>query len=349
MNPIHGLNGFLQTASSPFFSNLPNRRPVYARPLGEAWRGDSRNLLKRIPDGSIDLILTSPPYALLREKEYGNTPEHRYVRWFRPFAKQMHRILKPTGSLVLNIGGAWIPGLPLKSLYQYKLLLDLCNPSPSRRNPPQFYLAHEFFWFNPAKLPNPVQWVNVERIRVKDAVEPVWWLSKTPRPKAANRNVLAPYSKHMERLLKTQRYNRGPRPSGWVASDKWGRDNGGSIPPNLLTEDGLEMLFNILVEPNTSSNDLLRRALRKRGLDAHPAMFPKGLPTFFILLTTDETDIIVDPFCGSNTTGYMADTLGRQWLSIDSNSAYLDASRSRWDVSEPNLHNEGSNVGNPVR
>ena len=334
MNDRHATGGFLRHASSDFFNSLPNRRPAYARPLGEAWRGDSRRLLKRIPDESIDLIFTSPPYALLRQKEYGNEPEHQYLRWFRPFAKQIHRILKPEGSLVLNIGGSWKPRQPIKSLYQYQLLLDLCMPAPTRKNPPRFFLAQEFFWFNPAKLPSPIQWVNVERIRVKDAVEPIWWLSKTPNPKASNRKVLVPYSRHMERLLRTQRYNRGPRPSGWVASEKWGRDNGGAIPPNLLTEDGLSVLLNILVEPNTSSNDPMRRALRDAGITAHPAMFPKSLPEFFMLLTTDPGDIVLDPFCGSNTTGFVAESLGRQWLSIDVDADYLAASKARWGAEQ---------------
>ena len=227
--------GFTRYATSPFFGSLVGRKPAYARSDGEAWCGDSRRLLRKIPDESIDLVLTSPPYALLRSKEYGNEPDHKYVNWFRPFARQIHRILKPTGSLVLNIGGAWKPGLPVRSLYQYQLLLDLCAPSSTRRRAPVFYLAQEFYWFNPAKLPGPVQWVNVDRVRVKDAVEPIWWLSKTPNPKATNRAVLTPYSKHMERLIRTQKYNRGPRPSGWIASEKWGRDNGGAIPPNLLT------------------------------------------------------------------------------------------------------------------
>ena len=334
---------FPRIASSDFFESLSRRRPVYARPLGEAWQGDSRRLLRRVPDESVDLVVTSPPYALLREKEYGNEPEHHYVRWFRPFAKQIYRILKPEGSFVLNIGGSWTPGAPLRSLYQYHLLLDLCSPNAKRRNAPQFFLAQEFFWFNPAKLPNPVQWVNVERVRVKDAVETIWWLSKTARPKANNKNVLAPYSIHMQRLIKTQRYNRGPRPSGWVASEKWGRDNGGAIPPNFLTEDGLSYLFNVLLESNTSSNDPMRRTLRNSGKQPHPAIFPKGLPEFFILLTTEPGDTVVDPFCGSNTTGFVADCLGRQWLAIDLDGGYVAASRERWaeETSRIHTHSEG--------
>ena len=331
MEQAHSITpGFTKRASSPFFRALDGRRPAYSRELGEAWSGDSRRLLRRIPDESIDLIFTSPPYALVRSKEYGNEPEHRYVRWFRPFAKQFHRILKPEGSLVLNIGGTWKPGLPIRSLYQYQLLLDLCAPSHARRDPPIFCLAQEFYWFNPAKLPGPIQWVNVDRVRVKDAVEPIWWLSKTPNPKATNRAVLNPYSEHMKRLIKTQTYNRGPRPSGWVASDKWGRDNGGAIPANFLTEDGLSTLFNVLVESNTSSNDPMRRVLREEGIRAHPAIFPVSLPEFFILMTTDEGDVVLDPFCGSNTTGYVAEQLRRQWLSIDNHREYLQASKARW-------------------
>ena len=321
---------FTKYANSQFFSRLHRRRVAYARPGGEAWRGDSRSLLKRIPDDSIDLVFTSPPYALIRKKQYGNESARTYVRWFRPFAKQIHRILKPQGSFVLNLGGAWSPGLPTKSLYQYELLLELCNPSQRRKNPPKFHLAQDFYWFNPAKIPNPIQWVNVDRVRVKDAVEPIWWLAKSPNPKASNRAVLAPYSQHMQRLISTNRYNRGSRPSGWVVSDKWGRDNGGAIPPNLLTSDGLDTLFNVLIQSNTSSNDPLRRTLRANGHQPHPAMFPTALPDFFIRLTTDESDTVVDPFCGSNATGFVADQLGRQWVSIDIDSQFLDASRERW-------------------
>ena len=319
----------IHRASSPFFKGLrPRQNVVYARELGEAWRGDSRKLLSRLEPNSVDLILTSPPYPLLKKKAYGNESEGEYVRWMRPFVRRFHRILKPKGSLVLNLGGVWVKGQPVRSLYTYKLLLDICDHgTPEDRC---FYLAQELYWLNPAKMPNPVQWVNVERVRVKDAVEPIWWLSKSERPKANNRNVLIPYSEHMKRLISTNRYNRGPRPSGWIASDKWGRDNGGAIPPNFLSEDGLPIL-NLLVESNTASSDPLRRRLRDSQRNAHPAMFPKGLPGFFIELLTDPGDIVLDPFAGSNTTGYVADLLERQWLSIDLDGEYLEASRYRWE------------------
>jgi len=140
-----------------------------------------------VADNSVDLIFTSPPFALLRKKDYGNVEEDKYVEWFRTFAEHFHRILKPTGSLVIDIGGSWIPGQPTRSLYHFELLIMLCRKL-------EFHLAQEFHWWNPSKLPTPAEWVNVRRIRVKDAVNCVFWLSKTPWPKASNRRVLIPYS-----------------------------------------------------------------------------------------------------------------------------------------------------------
>ena len=287
-------------------------------------------MLKKLDDESVDLIVTSPPYGLLKKKEYGNENQEDYVKWFRPFAKELHRVLKTTGSLVLNIGGAWQKGQPTRSLYPYRLILDLCEPDRRRKSAPAFHLAQEFYWFNPAKLPNPVQWANVTRERVKDAVEPIWWLSKSPHPKACNRKVLVPYSKHMRRLLETGKYNRGVRPSGWNISDVWAKDNGGAIPSNFEADDALNLLFNVLVVSNTSSNDVLRKSIREAGSNAHPAMFPSALPEFFIRMLTDEGDIVLDPFAGSNSTGRVADTLQRKWIAMDINEGYVESSRMRW-------------------
>lgn len=317
---------------SEFLVGLSARhKPHYVTSLGEAWVGDSRKLLREIEDCSIDLVVTSPPYGLVKKKEYGNESQEDYVRWFRPFARQIHRVLKPTGSFVLNVAGAWQKGMPTRSLYPYRLILDLCEPSARRKDPPAFHLAQEFYWLNPAKLPNPMQWANVKRVRVKDAVEPIWWLSKTPHPKANNRNVLVPYSEHMQRLLKTGKYNSGIRPSGWNISQVWARDNGGAIPSNFESDDALAYLFNVLVVSNTSSNDVHRKSVKKSGVKAHPAMFPSALPDFFIRLLTEEGDKVLDPFAGSNATGAVADGLGRKWVSFDISEEYVDASRFRWD------------------
>jgi site-specific DNA-methyltransferase (cytosine-N4-specific) len=317
---------------SRFFIKTPkNKNPVYETEFGEAWAGDSKKIIKQLDDKSINLIITSPPYALIKKKEYGNENEDDYVRWFRPFAREFYRVLKDDGSLVMNIGGAWKKGVPSRSLYPYQLLLDLCCPSSRRHEAPRFYLAQEFYWLNPAKIPNPIEWVNVRRIRVKDAVEHVWWLSKTNWPKADNRKVLVPYSKHMKRLLDTGIYNDGMRPSGWNIAKSWAQDNGGAIPPNFRGDDSTNLLLNLLVISNTSSNDVLHRALKEKGGKTHPAMYPKDLPEFFIKLLTDEDDVILDPFSGSNSSGYMAEELKRRWISIDINTDYVENSRFRWE------------------
>ena len=321
-----------QYEQSEFLTDLASGQyPYYVTDMGEAWVGDSKQLLRKLPDESIDLVVTSPPYSLVKQKEYGNESQQDYVRWFRPFAKELHRVLKEAGSLVLNVAGAWQKGQPTRSMYPYRLILDLCEPDPRRKSPPVFFLAQEFYWLNPAKLPNPVQWTNITRERAKDAVEPVWWLSKSPRPKANNRNVLVPYSEHMKRLLKTGKYNRGARPSGWNISDVWAKDNGGAIPSNFESDDALDYLFNVMVVSNTSSNDTLRTAIRAAKQRAHPAMFPTALPEFFVRMLTDEGDTVLDPFGGSNATGAAAEHLGRSWLSMDINEGYVETSRFRWN------------------
>lgn len=327
--------GSASCAPSKFLIKLRRRQcPCYSTDLGEAWVGDSRQLLKKIDSESIDLVITSPPYGLVKQKAYGNENQEDYVRWFRPFAKEIYRVLKPEGSFVLNVAGAWQKGQPTRALYPYHLVLDLCDPSPRRKDPPKFFVAQEFYWFNPAKIPNPVQWANVKRERVKDAVEPILWFSKSPHPKADNRNVLVPYSDHMQRLLKTGKYNSGARPSGWNISKVWGTDNGGAIPPNFKTDDALDFLFNVLVVSNTASNDRLRKSMKKAGNDAHPAMFPTALPEFFVRMLTNEGDIVLDPFSGSNATGWVADRLRRRWVSIDVNPEYVENSRLRWPLTD---------------
>lgn len=288
--------------------------PAYRTPLGAAYVADSRELLQRIPEESVDLALTSPPYALHFKKEYGNVEKQDYVAWFLPFARQIHRVLRATGSFVLNIGGSFNPGVPTRSLYHFKLLIALVEDVG-------FHLAQECFWFNPAKLPAPAEWVTVRRQRVKDSVEYVWWLSKTPWPRAENRNVLVPYSPDMERLIR-RGYRAKTRPSGHNITHKFQADRGGAIPANLI-ERG-----------NNESNSEYIKACAAAGLRVHPARFPAALPEFFIKLCTHPGDLVLDPFAGSNTTGYMAETLGRQWISSELNAEYVKASALRFSAGE---------------
>ncbi len=273
------------------------------------YEGDSAKLLTSLPASSVDLVLTSPPYALHFKKEYGNVDKDAYVGWFRPFAQQISRVLKPSGSFVLNIGGSYNGGSPTRSLYQFRLLLMLCDELG-------FNLAQEFFWYNPAKLPSPAEWVNVRRIRVKDSVEYVFWLSKSPTPKADNRKILTAYSPDMTRLLK-RGYRAKERPSGHKITAKF-IDRGGAIPPNLLSRG------------NNESNSEYIKLCEEHGVKPHPARFPAALPELFVKFLTDDDDLVVDPFAGSNTTGAVSEQLHRRWLGFELEPKYVASSRLRF-------------------
>lgn len=289
---------------------------------GKIYLGDSLDVLARKKAGSVDLIMTSPPFGLVRKKEYGNADAHEYLDWFRPFAGQFRRVLKESGSLVIDIGGAWISGQPTRSLYHFKLLLMLCEEFG-------FHLAQEFYWWNPSKLPSPAEWVNVRRIRVKDAVNTVWWLSLSPWPKASNRRVLQPYSPSMKDLL-TRGYKSKKRPSGHNISDNFSVDNGAAIPPNLIAI------------PNTESNSFYLRYCQAMGISAHPARFPAALPEYFIRMLTDQGDSVFDPFAGSCVTGEVCERLRRKWVCVELIEDYLAGALGRFE--EESLADSGAKL-----
>jgi site-specific DNA-methyltransferase (cytosine-N4-specific) len=294
------------------FNSIPTMKstPYYRTGQGEAYLGDSLHLMKELPDESINLIITSPPFALTRKKEYGNKSADEYVDWFLEFARQFRRILTRDGSLVVDLGGAYLPGTPVRAIYQFELLVRLCKELG-------FYLAQEFYHYNPSRLPAPAEWVNVRRIRVKDSVNVVWWLSLSEWPKADNRRVLKPYSESMRQLLENG-YKAKKRPSGWDISDKFSKDNAGAIPPNLLSL------------ANTESNSAYLRRCNEAGIRSHPARFPVDFARFFIDFLSDEDDVVLDPFAGSNTTGQAAEMAKRRWLAFEIDETYLQGSMYRF-------------------
>jgi site-specific DNA-methyltransferase (cytosine-N4-specific) len=297
-----------------------SRVSVYHRtPLGEICLGDCLDVLEtRVSDQSANLIVTSPPFGLVRKKSYGNADANEYLDWFRPFAEAFRRVLRDDGSLVIDIGGSWVPSQPTRSLYHFKLLIMLCEEY-------DFHLAQEFYWWNPSKLPTPAEWVNVRRIRVKDAVNSVWWLSPSPWPKASNRRVLQPYSDSMRSLLENG-YRAKLRPSGHDISPNFARNNNAAIPPNLIAV------------ANTESNSYYLRYCSERGITPHPARFPSDLPEFFVRMLTDDGDLVVDPFAGSCVTGEVCERLGRRWLCAELVEEYLDGAMARFTrPQEPQL------------
>ena len=264
----------------------------------------------------VDLIFTSPPFPLNRKKKYGNKVGDEYLEWLTDIGELFYEFLSPTGSLVIEIGNSWIKGSPTASLLPIKSLMAIMESC-------DYHLCQQFIWQNPAKLPSPAQWVNVERIRVKDSFTNIWWLSKSERPKADNRRVLTEYSESMKALLKSGKYNSGLRPSEHNISEKsFLKNNKGAIPSNVITA------------ANTQSSTSYQQFCKDNGYPLHPARMPKALVEFFVKFLTEPGDLVMDPFGGSNTTGYVAEKLNRQWITVEANPDYVFGSVGRFsDVS----------------
>ncbi len=306
----------------------PLKTPVYRTTLGSMYHGDSLHVLK-LPlvqqrKRQVQLVFTSPPFPLNTKKKYGNLKGEEYIEWFASFAPILRDYLTKNGSIVVEIGNAWELGKPVMSTTVLKALLAFLEKGG-------LYLCQEFVWYNPARLPSPVEWVNKERIRVKDAFTRIWWMSHTDRPKADNRRVLRAYSDSMRRLIDKKKYNSGPRPSQHlIGKTSFFTDNQGAIPPNVIGGDEAESLHSLLKATNTRSSDQYQLFCRGRDLPLHPARMPRELVEFFIRFLTDEGDYVLDPFAGSNTTGAISEEMRRKWLSIEAKWEYASTSISRF-------------------
>lgn len=291
-------------------------KTAYATKRGRMYWGTAEQFLgssiRTRLTGKVNLIFTSPPFPLNRKKKYGNRQGHEYIEWLAGFAENLKDLLAPDGSIVMEMGNAWEPGKPVMSTLALKALIEFVEKG-------EMHLCQQFICHNPARLPSPAQWVNVDRIRLKDAYTHVWWMSPSERPKADNRCILVEYSQSMKRLLKTGKYNAGKRPSEYLIGEKsFLRDNKGAIPSNVLSI------------ANTSSNDEYQRFCRSEELPLHPARMPIKLAEFFIKFLTKPGDLVLDPFAGSNTTGAAAESLTRRWLSVEPEASYICGSYARF-------------------
>lgn len=315
---------------------------LYKSKLGKLVQGDSIELLKNDKEfnklkGKVNLIITSPPFPLNNKKQYGNEKGKEYKEWFINLAPLFSELLADNGSLVIEIGNAWEPERPVQSLLHLECLLGLVNhPDTNLR------LIQEFICYNPSKLPSPAQWVTVNRLRTVDSYTHVWWLAKNDYPKADNSKVLRPYSKSMEQLLKRQTYNAGKRPSEHqISKAGFLKDNGGSIAHNFFEMEQIDperevrLPRSVLSFSNTVSNDYFLTQCRKKNITPHPARMYGGLVNFFIEFLTDKRDLVLDPFSGSNTTGYCAEKFKRKWISFELNEDYIKQAIIRF--SEPDL------------
>ena len=286
----------------------------YQTEYGKMICGRCEDVLPELSGCRFDLIFTSPPFPLNRAKSYGNMTGDEYLEWISDIAAELKGMLSERGSVVVEIGNAWNKGEPTHSTLPMEALLEFKRKG-------NFYLCQEFIYYNPAKLPSPIEWVNKKRIRVKDSFTRIWWLSNVPTLKADNRKVLEEYSMQMNKLLRSGKYNAGKRPSEYnVGQTSFAKNNGGAIPSNVI------------IAPNTTSRDRYIQFCKEQKYGIHPARMPKEIPTFFIKMLTDEGDMVLDPFAGSNTTGWIAEQLKRKWISIEVEPEYIAGSRGRFPV-----------------
>lgn len=302
---------------------------VYKSEKGKLIEGDSIKLLTgnlfETIKGKVNLIITSPPFPLNNKKKYGNEKGEDYLNWFTNLAPIFSDLLTDDGSLIIEIGNSWEPERPVQSLLHLECLFGLVHHSEA-----SLRLIQEFICYNPSKLPSPAQWVTVDRVRVVDSYTHVWWLAKNDFPKADNSKVLRPYSKSMKQLLVKQKYNSGKRPSEHdVSKTGFLKDNGGSIAHNFFELEQLDnkrkvrLPHSVLSFSNNSSNDYFLTRCRESNISPHPARMSGGLVSFFIEFLTEEKDLILDPFSGSNTTGFCAERLGREWISFEIQEDYI--------------------------
>lgn len=297
---------------------LRNIRPgfvvtIYETDCGTALWAEAEAAAATIDNEVINLIITSPEYPLLKPKHYGNRTGQKYIDWLTELASEWRRMLVDDGSLVLNVGPVWKRGQPTQSLYQERLLLRLVDEVG-------LHLAQRCYFNNPSKVPSS-EWVTVRKVRVKNVIEDVLWLSKSPHPKADTRNVLLPYSPRMRKLIARGGQKRGwenRTPSGHSGTiGGFSKDNGGSIPTNLLTAT------------NSTSSDYYHRQCKEHGISPHPATWPREIPEFFIKMLTEPGDVVYDPLAGSGTTAMVCEDLERRWVSSERSLSYVSGSKFR--------------------
>ena len=253
------------------------------------YHGDSKDQLKLISDNSVDLIVTSPPYADQRKDTYGGIHPDEYVKWFLPISEQLLRVLKPTGTFVLNIKEKVVNGE--RSTYVMELILEMRKQG--------WLWTEEFIWHK--KNCYPGKWPN----RFRDAWERLLQFNKDKKFNMYQEEVMVPMgdwaNTRLKNLSETDKIRDnskvgsgfGKNISNWINRDK-------AYPTNVLH----------LATECSNKN--------------HSAAFPEGLPEWFIKLFTKEDDTVLDPFMGSGTTLIVANRMRRNSIGIDIVSEYCE-------------------------
>ncbi len=260
----------------------------------DLYLGDCETILQTIPDNSIDLIFTSPPYADQRKKTYGGVHPDDYVDWFLPKTKQMLRVLKPTGTFVLNIKEKVINGA--RSTYIIELILAMRKQG--------WLWTEEFIWHK--KNCYPGKWPN----RFRDAWERLLQFNKTKKFNMYQEEVMVPMGDWAKTRLKSLSSTDKTRDESKVGSGF------GKNISNWLTRDKAYPT-NVLHLATECSNK------------NHSAAFPEGLPEWFIKLFTQVGDTVLDPFMGSGTTNIVANKMQRNSIGIEIISEYYAIAKSQ--------------------
>lgn len=257
-------------------------------------KGDCEEVLKSIPENSIDLIITSPPYADQRKSTYGGLSPDKYVEWFVPKANEFFRVLKSTGSFVLNIKERVVNGE--RHTYVIELILEM------RKN--GWLWTEEYMWHK--KNSHPGKWPN----RFRDNWERLLHFTKQRNFKMRQEEVMVPVGSWAKSRLRKLSETDKKRDNSRVGS---------GFGKKISNWVGRESVFpsNVLYMATECYNQ------------QHSAVFPVALPEWFIKLFTDPNDIILDPFNGSGTTCIAAYRLGRRYLGIDTNQAYCELAIDR--------------------
>lgn len=267
--------------------------------------GDCEQVLKGFPDNSIDLIFTSPPYADQRKTTYGGVKPAEYVDWFLPKAEQFLRVLKPTGTFILNIKERVVNGE--RHTYVIELILRMREQG--------WLWTEEFMWHKKNSYPG--RWPN----RFRDSWERLLQFNKRRKFNMYQEAVMVPVGDWAQGRLRNLSETDKIRDESKVGS---------GFGKNISKWVGRDKVYptNVIHMATECSN---RR---------HSAVFPVGLPTWFIKLFTDGSSIVLDPFIGSGTTAMAAKQLGRKYVGIDINEEYCQIARQRLMQIQPRLLEE---------
>ena len=262
--------------------------------INQIIQGDCEEILKQFPDDSIDLIFTSPPYADQRNSTYGGIKPNEYVDWFLPKAEQFLRVLKPTGTFILNIKERVVNGE--RHTYILELILKMREQG--------WLWTEEFMWHK--KNCYPGKWPN----RFRDSWERLLQFNKNKKFNMYQEEVMVPVGDWAKERLSNLSETDKTRDESKVGS---------GFGKNISNWVGRDMVY---------PTNVIHMAT-ECGNKNHSAAFPIDLPAWFIKLFTKQGDIVLDPFIGSGTTAIAAIELGRRYVGIDISEDYYDLSRQR--------------------